>query len=99
MSTWTFFSNHAHVLLLLCEEPDLRMRDIAQRVLITERAVQRILRDLAADKYVVVRKEGRRNHYAVCFDAPLRHPLESNVTVGDLVASVRAASGRAPQAG
>ena len=90
MSTWTFFSNHAHVILLLCEEPDLRMSDIAARVGITERAVQRILRDLVADKYVVVRKVGRRNHYEPQLKARLRHPLEENLRVGDLAESLRA---------
>lgn len=80
-STWTFLSNHAHVLVLLCREPDLRMRDIASRVRITERAVQRIVHDLVEGNYVRVRKEGRRNHYDINFDAHLRHPLEAGVTI------------------
>ncbi len=80
-STWTFLSNHAHVLGLLCNEPDLRMRDIAEQVRITERAVQRIIHDLVEEGYVVVRKEGRRNHYDINFDAHLRHPLEAGVSI------------------
>lgn len=80
-STWTFLSNHAHVLGLLCHEPDLRMRDIADRVRITERAVQRIIHDLVEEGYLVVRKEGRRNHYDINFEAHLRHPLEAGVTI------------------
>ena len=85
MSGWTFFSNHAHVLLLLCEEPDLRMRDIAVRVGITERAVQRIIHDLVEEGYLQVEKEGRRNHYEANLDAHLRHPLEEGVTIRELL--------------
>lgn len=86
MSSWTFLSNHAHVLLLLCEDHDLRMRDIAGRVQITERAVQRIVHDLIEEGYVSVRKEGRRNHYEPNLEAPLRHPVERGATIGDLAA-------------
>ncbi len=82
MSSWTFLSNHAHVLVLLCREPDLRMRDIAGRVDITERAVQRIVHDLVTEGYLEVRKEGRRNHYEPHLEAHLRHPLEAGVTIG-----------------
>jgi len=78
---WTFLSNHAHVLALLCNEPDLRMRDIADRVRITERAVQRIIHDLVEESYLTVGKEGRRNRYDINFDAHLRHPLEAGVTI------------------
>jgi len=80
-ASWTFLSNHAHVLVLLCNEPDLRMRDIADRVCITERAVQRIIHDLVEEGYLAVRKEGRRNHYDINFEAHLRHPLEAGVTI------------------
>ncbi len=84
MSTWTFLTNHSHVLLLLCDDPDLRMRDIAERVDITERAVQRIVHDLVEAEYLTVRKEGRRNHYTPNLDANLRHPLEAGATILDL---------------
>ena len=85
MAYWNFFSNHAHVLILLCSEPDLRMRDIAQKVDITERAVQRIIRDLEEEGYLVITKEGRRNHYTPQLDAHLRHPLESRITIRELL--------------
>ena len=89
MSNWTFLSNHAHILLLLCLEPDLRMRDVAQRVGITERAVQRIIHDLVEEGYLSVQKEGRRNHYEPNLDAHLRHPLEAGVTIRQLLSSIR----------
>lgn len=43
---WTFLTNHAHVLLCLARDPELRLRDVAERVGVTERAVQRIVADL-----------------------------------------------------
>jgi predicted ArsR family transcriptional regulator len=89
MSSWTFLSNHAHVMLLLSEEPDLRMRDIASKVDITERAVQRILHDLVEEGYVVVTKAGRRNHYELRLEAHLRHPLEAGATIRNLLDGLR----------
>lgn len=94
---WTFLSNHGHVLVALSLDPDARMRDVAQTVGITERAVQNIVRDLVDQGYVEAYKEGRRNHYEIVRDAHLRHELESGVTVGALVdltlAHLRGATG------
>jgi len=89
MSQWTFLSNHAHVLFLLCQHPDLRMRDIAEKVRITERAVQRIVHDLVEERYLEIQKEGRRNHYKPKLDAHLRHPLEAGITIADLLTGLR----------
>ncbi len=86
---WTFLTNHAHVLLSLARDPDLRLRDLADLVGITERAVQRIVSDLVHEGYLEIRKEGRRNNYAVRPECGLRHPVESNATVADLFALVR----------
>lgn len=88
MAGWTFLSNHAHILILLCRDKDLRMRDIAERVDITERAVQRIIHDLVEEGYVAVTKEGRRNHYEPNLQATLRHPLEAGVTIGQFLNGV-----------
>ena len=60
------------------------MRDIAARVDITERAVQRIEHDLIAGDYISVTKEGRRNHYTPNLKAHLRHPIEAEATIRDL---------------
>ena len=83
--TWTFLSNHSHVLLCLAREPDLRIRDMARLIGITERAVQRIISELSAEGYLAVSKDGRRNHYEVRRSLPLRHPVEGGVTVGELM--------------
>ena len=86
--TWNFLTNHAHVLLLLHRDPDLRQRDIATRVGITEGAVQRILHDLEDEGYIGREKVGRRNHYTVNPNRPLRHPLEAHHTVAELLRSI-----------
>ena len=82
---WTFFSNYAHVLLVLAEQPDARLRDVADRVGITERAVQSIVSALEAEGAVTRNREGRRNHYEIHSEMQLRHPVEAHRTVGDLV--------------
>jgi DNA-binding IclR family transcriptional regulator len=89
---WTFFSNHAHVLFCLAAEPDLRIRDVATRVGITERAAQRIVAELAADGFLVVVRTGRRNRYTVPRALPLRHPVEAHRTVGQLLTWLTAAA-------
>jgi DNA-binding IclR family transcriptional regulator len=84
-SRWTFLTNHAHVLVTLHHDPDLRQRDIAALVGITEGAVQRILHELEADGYLEVRRIGRRNHYEIHPELGLRHPLEAGHAVGELL--------------
>jgi DNA-binding MarR family transcriptional regulator len=70
---WTFLTNHGAVLLAIVAEPDARVRDIAERIGITERTVTGIVRDLAGAGYVTVKKVGRRNVYRVHADRPMRH--------------------------
>jgi DNA-binding MarR family transcriptional regulator len=86
---WTFLSNHAHVLLLLARDPELRLREAAELVGITERAVQRIVADLEEGRYLERERHGRRNHYRVHETVPLRHPIEAHRTIADLIALVR----------
>ena len=82
---WTFFSNHAHVLICLAENPNSALREVALRVGITERAVQRIVRDLQDAGAILVEKEGRRNRYRINRRMPLRHQIEAHRHVGDLL--------------
>lgn len=85
---WTFLTNHSHVLVCLSQDPFLRLRDIADRVGITERAVQRIVTDLETAGAVQRIKEGRRNRYIVNRELHLRHPIEAHRTIGALIALV-----------
>ena len=93
LSQWTFLTNHTHVLVVLDRTPGARIRDIAQEVGITERAVQRILAELVADGILRVKKSGRRNEYAINRRKRLRHSLESRVPIGSLLDLVSAESG------
>jgi DNA-binding transcriptional ArsR family regulator len=85
---WTFFSNHAHVLFCLSGEPDMLLREVAARVGVTERAVQRIIAELEAAGVLSREREGRRNRYSINRDAPLRHPVEAHCSVGMLIDTV-----------
>jgi hypothetical protein len=83
--TWTFLTNHAHVLVALSRDPELRQRDIAYAVGITPGAVQRIVDDLVHAGYLKREKIGRRNRYQVSSNEPLRHPLEDGHTIGEIL--------------
>lgn len=85
VASWTFLTNHAHVLLCLAGDPELRVRDIAERVGVTERAVLRILGDLAEAGYLARERAGRRTHYRIHLDRPMRHPVEAMRSVRVLV--------------
>jgi DNA-binding MarR family transcriptional regulator len=82
---WTFLSNHAHVLICLAEDPEVRLREIADRIGITERAVMKIVADLDEEGLVHRHREGRRNSYELTLNRPLRHPIENHRKVGELV--------------
>ena len=86
--TWTFLTNHAHVLIAISRDPELRQRDISRLVGITEGAVQRILHELEDAGFLRRERVGRRNRYHVDADRPLRHPLERDHTVGEILRSV-----------
>jgi DNA-binding MarR family transcriptional regulator len=83
---WTFLTNHSHVLVCIAQDPDSRGRDIAERVGISERAVQAIIGDLVEGGYVTRERVGRRNHCTIDTEGRLRHPVEEGHTVGDLLA-------------
>ena len=93
---WTFLSNHGHVLVCIAGNPDLRLRDIASRVGITERAVFSIVDDLEADGYLTRIHVGRRNRYELNRVLPLRHPVESSHTVGELLGVLASAAWSSP---
>jgi len=82
---WTFLTNHGHVLLALYRNGDLRQRDIARLVGITEGAVHRILAELDDCGYVEIERIGRRNHYRVNASLGLRHPIEADHCIGELL--------------
>ncbi|MGL4177652.1 MAG: helix-turn-helix transcriptional regulator [Dermatophilaceae bacterium] len=92
---WTLMSNHGHVLVALARDPTSRIRDVADAVGVTERAIQHILHDLVESGHVVRTKEGRRNRYQVKTSGRFRHPLESELTVGAFLDIVDGSRSRA----
>ena len=89
MERWTFLTNHAHVLLCIAADPGVRLRDVAEKVGITERAAQRIVADLVEEGYLTRTRVGRRNHYDLHPELPLRHPVEQAREVGALVSLLK----------
>jgi DNA-binding Lrp family transcriptional regulator len=83
-SSWTFFTNHGHVYFLLALNEGIVLREVAQRVGITERAVLGIVQDLEEAGFIKREKLGRVNKYKIITKKTLRHPLEENVQLKDL---------------
>lgn len=86
---WTFLSNHAHVLILISQEPQIRLRDIATRVGITERAATGIINDLEKSGYLTRTRDGRRNRYTVHRNKKFRHPQEAGHSIDELLSIFR----------
>lgn len=82
---WTFLSNHTHVMVCLAGSDDLTLRDIAQTIGITERAVHRIVSELEDAGALTRERVGRRNVYRIHPELHLRHPLESHCTIGEIL--------------
>jgi len=82
---WDFLTNHAHVLLCVSQDSGIRLRDIAAAIGITERTAHKVLSELVEEGYVLRERHGRRNHYKVKPELPLRHPLVREREVGELL--------------
>jgi len=83
---WTFLTNHGHALVALARDGDLRLRDLAAAIGVTERTAQAIVNDLAAAGYVDRVRVGNRSRYTVHRELPFRHPVERDHPVGELLA-------------
>ena len=83
---WTFLTNHAQVLMCTARDPGVRLRDIGERVGITERAAHRIVTELADAGYITRRRQGRRNQYTVNAQSQLPDPIACDQSVGELLA-------------
>jgi hypothetical protein len=92
-ATWSFLTNHARVLLCIFEDPAVRLREIGERVGITERAAYRIVDELVAAGYVSRRRDGRRNHYTVHPDLPVPDRLSPTKPLGELLEILTPAPG------
>ena|SRR5579862_7248084 len=90
--SWTFLTNHAQVLLCIATTPDIRLRDVAERVGITERSTQRILSELVVAGYVKTSREGRRNRYTVDREHAMRHTAQLGYEIGALLEALSGSS-------
>ena len=88
--SWTFLTNHAQVLVCVARDPGVRLRDIGDRVGITERAAHRIVVELEDAGYITRERNGRRNSYTVNAHSPLPDPVADGQNVGELLAILTA---------
>lgn len=85
MSTWTFITNHARVMMVITQDPTVRLRDIASTLDITERAAQRIVTELVDEGYLSRKREGRRNTYTIHPHKRLRAAPASSTEIGEFI--------------
>jgi DNA-binding MarR family transcriptional regulator len=86
---WRFVTNHTQVLLTIERNPEIRTREIAVQVSLTERAVQRIVADLVEAGFIESTRIGRRNQYTVNRRVKMRHPAQIDREIGDLLDLLR----------
>ena len=85
MGDWSFFTNHARVLICVARDPGIRLRDLAVTIDVTERSAYGIVTDLANAGYVVKEKDGRRNRYHIQSHLPLRESISRERTIGEVL--------------
>lgn len=90
MANWTFLTHHAHVLVELAKDADQTVEQIAAAVGISTRATMTILNDLVEAGYMERERRGRRNHYVIHGDQPLRHPANAAHTLDELIHALTA---------
>jgi predicted ArsR family transcriptional regulator len=96
VADWSFLTNHARVLLCISHDPGVRLREIGERVGVTERTAYGIVTDLTAAGYVVKQKDGRRNRYQIQAHLPLPETDSRERTIGEVLALLAGADGEAP---
>jgi predicted DNA-binding transcriptional regulator YafY len=84
-SEWSFLTNHGRALLCIAQDPEVRLRDIAETLSVTERSAYAIVNDLTTAGYVLKKRDGRRNRYAIQQHRRLPEPTLRERTVGDVL--------------
>ena len=82
---WTFLSNHGRVFVYIARNPKSTTEAISREVGLTQRGVQKIITELETAGYIARHKEGRCNEYVIHPELPMRHHLERDHAVGDLL--------------
>ena len=88
MADWHLLTNHANVLLCITEEPDIRLKDLASRIGISERAVKRIVADLEHAGFISRERHGRRNHYLIHGEAAIAGPMTRGLQLSVLLSAL-----------
>jgi hypothetical protein len=96
--SWTFLTNHAQVLICIADDPGVRLREIGERVGITERAAHRIVGELTAAGYVTRERNGRRNRYTINAEHPVHDPIARDRNLGHLIEILTSLGGPEPPA-
>lgn len=91
---WTFLTNHGRILAFIARYPRSTIQEVAEEAAITPRTVQRIIKELETEGYIYRNKIGRRNHYTVNVSLPMRHRLEREHAVGDILRALGYDPGR-----
>ena len=86
MASWSFLTNHGRALVCIARDPEVRLREIAASLSITERRAYGIVNDLAESGYIVKQKDGRRNRYEIQFHLPLPEPNTKQQPIGEVIA-------------
>jgi predicted transcriptional regulator len=94
MASWTFLSNHGRALLCIAHDPDVRLREIAASLGVTERSAYTVVNDLAEGGYIVKERDGRRNRYHLQHHLPLPEAPDKSQAIGEVLAVL---TGTAPQ--
>lgn len=88
MSSWNFFTNHGHIIILLGKNCELTIKEIADTVGITERATQKIIKDLVDDGFIKIKKIGRKNSYKIIGRKRLRHEIEKDCKIEQIIETI-----------
>jgi DNA-binding transcriptional ArsR family regulator len=86
MARWTFLSNHGRALLCIARDPDVRLREIASSLGVTERSAYGLVSDLADAGYIEKERDGRRNRYRIEEDLPLPELTDRELAIGEVLA-------------
>ena len=82
---WSFLTNHALVLFRIAQDPEIRIRDLAESISITERCAFSVVNDLISGGYITKSKSGRRNRYEIQTDRSLVGIRGDRQILGELV--------------
>jgi len=85
VGTWSFLTNHGRTLLCIAHDPEVRLRDIATELGITERRAYGIVNDLTVAGYVIKQRDGRRNRYQVESHLPLPDIEDRDQAIGEVL--------------